>query len=461
MAYNFTPPGAQPYQALLPGDPAEVIPGAGQALMPGAELQAPAPYSPIYSEADMADPRRQLWAGTLTDMGNWLMRGGQGGMQGLGLQMYNQARQGNQRMQAANRQEQHRVQQAQNQYAAQQQQMAANRQALASGALKLEHEQGLAEQGLYGAGQDLQSWVAAGGTPEEWIKNKQRAVALASQAPADVRSTQLLMKQSPEVQAMHFANKRGAQLEEISPGVFRYWDPATRTLKTIDGKGEPVDLNRDIEVAEAQHSGVVSGTQKSTGENIEEQARIDREFVQGYDEQVPQAQSTIASSRDLIEQIKSGEYSKTGRLIGYWSQYNDREAARLAAQATYQTLQSLQITNLGQITEKELELVGKMYADVMRSPAANIGALEGMINLMQSKLDGMNRKRAYMDGPGGGSLAGYGAWSRDQAKAAEAAAAAPPQPAPAPQEQFGPNNPMPPLVDYDLLDELERELEEL
>ena len=73
---------------------------------PNTALVAPGEYQPRYGEADRMDPRRQFWAGMLTDIGNSLMAGGRTGqlgpMQGLGLRSMMNARQYNQGLDKAN-----------------------------------------------------------------------------------------------------------------------------------------------------------------------------------------------------------------------------------------------------------------------------------------------------------------------------------------------------------------------
>lgn len=182
----------------------------------------------------------------------------------------------------------------------------------------------------------------------------------------------------------------------------------TRMWDAVDENGN-VSSYRDINAYVAEHEGD-KAYQKTYEQDI---ATQDAAFGAAVATDLPQFESALAATNALIEAIESGQYQETGILEGRIKQYTDFETAQLAAKAIRQTLENLKITNLAPVTEREIELVGNLYANVLKDPQANLGALEEAKAILEGKLAIMNAKGQYWVN-NNGTLRGFGISERWQ-----------------------------------------------
>ena len=150
------------------------------AISQGPQLQAPEQYQPIYGDEQLLNPKRLMWAGLLSDLGNYIGSGGRQPMQGLAMKNFQQASQYNNRLTAANQAAKRQHWQDQNAYVKGNQQMAAQalgmdatKQQIESGELTLDQQRRAEKLGITpGAGQPYNNWVLAGkpGTYKQWLQ---------------------------------------------------------------------------------------------------------------------------------------------------------------------------------------------------------------------------------------------------------------------------------------------------
>lgn len=155
---------------------------------------------------------------------------------------------------------------------------------------------------------------------------------------------------------------------------------------------------------------MIAGEEELTEAEVRAKARAetDAAFVDlmdtgGYDE----LEQSLQDTENLLAEIEGGGMQATGPLEGMWSQFmGDPDTARLRAQSVLQTLKNLQITNLAPVTEKELQLVQDIYANIDRDPAQNIALLRQAADMLRRKMEIIERKGKYFTQKG--TLSGYG-----------------------------------------------------
>jgi hypothetical protein len=118
------------------------------------------------------------------------------------------------------------------------------------------------------------------------------------------------------------------------------------------------------------------------------QAETDAEFQNFSQTKIQPMLAQLASSEDLMNQLRdpSSGYRKTGLLEGRWRGYTDKEAAALQFKVVQNLLDNLQITSLTPVTEKEIDLVKGLYAQLTNDPEANLGVLEQLQGVLRGKL---------------------------------------------------------------------------
>ena len=123
---------------------------------------------------------------------------------------------------------------------------------------------------------------------------------------------------------------------------------------------------------EAAEAGATAGASKRAA-TLEEQAAAVRTTAAG----LPVMDAQLTRNNEIIKDIdENGKYAGTGVLSGYVNRLFDPEIAALEAEGVYNTLMNLQITRLTPITEKEIELVSKMWASAFRNGKVNVGLLQ-------------------------------------------------------------------------------------
>jgi hypothetical protein len=389
------------------------LPQSSPLLQPEAPasqlLQAPGEFEAPHGEDKFRNPRRQLWAGMLMDMGN--VFGSWNGstftnprMAGTGFKMQNQAMSQNDRLRAANQQAQMQHQQAQNQYAMQVPQ-------LANAQLGLEQKQAAHAAGVNPNMPDpYNQWVLAGspGTYEDWLQ-KQKRLGL-----SDTRSSaqknwgqyqQILQTQGPaaaEFFLRNMANPYGST--KVDGNTIRQ---GTQGPEILDPKQGWRAINPDNSYEVALARGDLSGTVESGKSSVMSIGEQNDTFEVELDTQVPQLHNHVNSMRDLANQIRSGKYNDTGLLEGRWRGKTTEEGARLAAKQTLATLQNLQITNLAPVTIAEIERIEMLFASLTNDPEANIGVLEEMAQRSENVLREYARAEQYYRS-NNNTLRGYG-----------------------------------------------------
>lgn len=197
-------------------------------------------------------------------------------------------------------------------------------------------------------------------------------------APSSQREWEFYSSLPPEQQKQFMDLKRSGYGYE-GPAGSRYYRGAGGGVETLvtpdDAIAGEERLTRTTELAQAQ---------------AEQDAQF-RTAAAG----LPAMEGALADTIALRDAIRSGEYQKTGFFEGRFMRFNDEETAKLAAKQVMQTLKNLQITNLAPVTEKEIQLIEDLYASVLKNPAANVGALEAAIEMMQGKIAGINQMGQY------------------------------------------------------------------
>ena len=395
----------------------------GPALMEEEEqltspLVAPDPYEPVYKESQRMNPRRQLWAGMLMDMGN--LFGGWNGsdyggrqLQGTGFKMQNQARNWNARMDAANQQAQRQHRLDSNQFAGQQQ---AHQQ-------RQNTMQDAAQARAMGVNpqvndQEINRWNAAGrpGTLEEWLEKR---AAMSRSALGDRRTSeeknfsryqQILRDQGPAAAAQFWSNvtkyggfqQGGTRYQLGQSGQYQAWHP---------GRGW-VDVDPDNALAVAEAKGSLAGNEAATESTITSQADVNNAFQTEVTTKVPKLRSALSGAEDLQQQIASGKFRDTGFLEGRYKGRTTFEGAQLAAKSVMAALENLQITNLAPVTENEIKMIMQLGTNLLNDPEANMGALEEVVQRTRKVLQEYGRQQHYYDQ--NKTLSGYGVdWLRN------------------------------------------------
>lgn len=104
--------------------------------------------------------------------------------------------------------------------------------------------------------------------------------------------------------------------------------------------------------------------------------------------------SSLRGAEDFLERFEAGEFNRTGPITGALNdRLGDVGTAVLAAKEIDAVLQNLQITNLAPVTEKEIELLRKMYASTSRTPEQNKAILREIIKARRAKKAALSQIR--------------------------------------------------------------------
>ena len=153
---------------------------------------------------------------------------------------------------------------------------------------------------------------------------------------------------------------------------------------TPSGEAVPMStLESEADAAEVL-AGAETRGRVATGNNIES--------LQVISDQVPEMQFALQDAKALLQKLETGEFSNTELLAGGALERFNADVAELAAYNIQQTLQNLQITNLAPVTEKELELVSNLAADLGNNVAVNKRLLERAIRMLERKLQTAQNK---------------------------------------------------------------------
>lgn len=105
-------------------------------------------------------------------------------------------------------------------------------------------------------------------------------------------------------------------------------------------------------------------------------------------------QSGLNTTENLLSRMDNGEFSGTGPLVGQARDYmGDVGTAVLQAETVNQALLNLQITNLAPVTEKEIELIQKLYANINRTPEQNKAILREIIKARKTQRRALRKIR--------------------------------------------------------------------
>ena len=93
-------------------------------------------------------------------------------------------------------------------------------------------------------------------------------------------------------------------------------------------------------------------------------------------------------TEDMLERIENNEID-TGILSGILTNMGlgDQGQGELKAKQIFQLLQNLQITKLTPVSNFEIDLVSKAWADVANGKAQNLGALKAALETMNAKME--------------------------------------------------------------------------
>jgi hypothetical protein len=110
--------------------------------------------------------------------------------------------------------------------------------------------------------------------------------------------------------------------------------------------------------------------------------------------QLATVESSLRGAEEFLGRFEAGEFNRTGPLTGALNdRLGDVGTAVLAAKEIDAVLQNLQITNLAPVTEKEIELLRKMYASTNRTPAQNKAILREIIKARKAKKAALSQIR--------------------------------------------------------------------
>jgi hypothetical protein len=194
---------------------------------------------------------------------------------------------------------------------------------------------------------------------------------------------------------------------KTKPGKNEVIDVGGVPYMKITSPGGEVDMYPLSEGATDYRQDMLAG-EAGASERGKRIAQTDADFTDFADSgQIEELEGQIESTRSLLDEIRGGGFQNTGPLEGIWSQFwGDPETARLRAKSILRTLQNLQITNLAPVTEKELALVQDMYANIDRDPEQNIAILQDALEMLERKMEIVNRKGRYFYDKG--TLRGFG-----------------------------------------------------
>jgi hypothetical protein len=235
---------------------------------------------------------------------------------------------------------------------------------------------------------DIQTWKLSGSTQpyDEWART-----TAAGNAPAYVQQYMFgenLREQDPEAYQRFVSGQRAPTTVKFGDATLLL-DPSNPQQATVVGP-EGLETVDDVsEWIKGEAASKAAGIKYA--ENVEEQNAAFRMAAQN----MPELEGALADTEQLIQDIQSGQYQKTGFLEGRLARYTDKEVARLQAKAVMQALKNLQITKLTPVSNFEIDLIQSLYADVLSDPIANIGKLEEAADVLRGKIEGMNRMGQY------------------------------------------------------------------
>ena len=152
-----------------------------------------------------------------------------------------------------------------------------------------------------------------------------------------------------------------------------------------------------VPIKGSEDSRMTEGTEKLSGAEqrgkLSEQEIFERrQYVETGMDVVGDLENSLGRSMEILAAVESGRIGEAVPLVGRITQYFDESAAMLAAEATSQALQNLQIVNLAPVTEKEFAELKKMFADIAAGQPANVGRIRASIQRIQRELTKAKQK---------------------------------------------------------------------
>lgn len=370
-----------------PPDPRQQAPGflaAGQQGPPAPSNSPTAgapPANPLSSLFDQAlraidqkpagqrieslDPRRMMWAGLLSDIGQYVASPFSYQMRGLGPTYYGNALQYNREATAFNN--------------------ALDDENSNRAAKKLEIMR--MKKIIEDKPEIIDIWQNSGSDKPfmEWLKEYKEA------DPSNAGTSAM---QNAAYRAKLVAS--GASPEEL-----RRFDLMTGTKQLPpQNTGTYMDYRRDVESGQFEGSyidwmresmyGKSVGKARGTGEEERDQT-----FITEYQNILPQLNQQISNAEGLLAALERGEYDGTGPIESLYKKYTNADTAELAALAMMQTLRNLQITKLTPVSNEEIALIGRMFASIGNDPEGNKGALRAALKMMRDQQGLLEQKKNY------------------------------------------------------------------
>lgn len=328
------------------------------------------------------DPRRALWGGFMNDMAAHFMNGRRGGFTGRGTQALFGAIRNNQELEDKERQRQILAQQAANPFRSMPEAYQTFQLASADG-YKGDFETWMTDFDTARSSRPVKTWV----NPEDGMM--------------------WYLSSNGKAQSTGVPGDEPGALEIVEVGGVPY-------VKSTRPGGEVGMVTLDQ--FQRSYRTELLGSERSTVKSAEQWATVDSAFESEVPVMYEQIEGQLELMRELERRIEAGDFDDSGMLTGEMRAKVDQAIAYLKAENIRNTLATLQTVNLAPVTENELALVGDMFANVSRSPRANLGALQSTIQRMESQLGRMGEQLDFFYNDGGGSLRGYGGrrWIRQK-----------------------------------------------
>ena len=242
------------------------------------------------------------------------------------------------------------------------------------------------EQGLSG-----QALALENATGQRDFAGKMIQATQGSEAPANVREYQFFSGLNPEDQKQYLAMKRAGQIVDLGGGGVGYQGPdgQMRVLvppETATGR----DANRAGAMTTAE------GTAKTSTAQVDEGIAATWGAADAY----RMAESMASTAEQYLDMLDKGQID-TGpinAMLYNWFGVGTEELAAMGADQIDQVLKNLQIVNLAPVTEKELGMVMRLWADIAKQERPNKGLLKRTIERSQNVMEMAKRDAAIAAG---------------------------------------------------------------
>lgn len=212
-----------------------------------------------------------------------------------------------------------------------------------------------------------------------------------TEAPANVREYQFFASLSPDEQEQYMQMKRSGQIIDLGGGGVGYRDP--------NGQMRVLVKPEEATTRDAMNKGAVTSAE-GTSKTATAQVDAGIEGTWAAADAYAMGESMVQTAEEYLRQLDAGTLN-TGpldSLLYNWFGVGSEELASMGADQVAQALKNLQIVNLAPVTEKEMGMVMRLWADIAKQETPNRGLLKKAIEASKALMEKSKRAAAISAG---------------------------------------------------------------